>query len=187
MNSQSARLITAAVGLTMLAACGTGPGGTGPGAGGQASGSASSSSVVAWIQCVRTHGIPDFPGPDSSGQIPKIVSGQQVGVSDSVLQAAQTACQGLWPYQDPTRAQERLDLADALTFAHCMRSAGVPGFPDPVTDPNSGRAEFVISISKDGFDPQSPQVLAKVRECEHGLPASVLPGSPDGVEVSTSP
>ena len=166
----------------LAAACSTGSGGS-PNAGG----SARSSSVIAWTQCVRSHGVPDFPGPDSSGRIPKITSGQQVGVGDSVLQAAQGACQALWPYQAPSQAQQRQELTDALKFAECMRSHGVPKFPDPTTDPDSGRVKFVISSSQDGFDPQSPQILAKVHECEHGLPASELPGSPDGVEVDTSP
>jgi hypothetical protein len=31
--------------------------------------------------------------------------------------------------------------------------------------------EFVLRASQDGFDPHSPQVLAKARECEHVLPA----------------
>jgi hypothetical protein len=154
--------VMAAVG-PLAAGCSTGSGGS-P----NAEGSASSSSAVAWIQCVRSDGIPDFPGPDSSGQIPKITSGQQVGVSDSRLNAAQRACQDLWPYQAPTKAQQRQDLTEDLTFARCMRSHGVP-VPDPTTGPDGPR--FVISISRDGFNPHSPQILAKARECQHVMPA----------------
>lgn len=122
-------------------------------------------------QCMRSHGVPDYPGPDSSGQLPKIGSGQQVGVSDSRLTAAQGACQALWPYQAPTQAQLRQQLTGDLKFAQCMRSHGLPDFPDPTTV--DGQPEFVISISRDGFDPHSPQVLAKVRVCERVLPPGV--------------
>jgi Secretory lipase len=52
---------------------------------------------------MRSHGVPEFPDPGSDGQIPKITSGQKVGVSDSRFNAAQAACQHLWPYQPSTR------------------------------------------------------------------------------------
>jgi hypothetical protein len=45
----------------------------------------------------------------------------------------------------------------------------VPTLPDPVA--TNGRVEFVISVSKDGFNPQSPQILAKAHECQRVLPA----------------
>jgi hypothetical protein len=172
----------------LLAACSAGP--TSSGSGDPGNGvSATAPSAVRYTTCMRSHGVPAYPDPNGSGQLPKITpaSEAQLGVSQSRFTSAQTACQRLWPYQDPTQAQQQQDLADALTLARCMRDHGVPGFPDPTTDTASGRVEFVISASQDGFDPQSPQILGKVRECEHGLPASVLPGSPDGVEVTTSP
>ena len=50
-----------------------------------------------------------------------------------------------------------------------MRSHGVPNFPDPTS--SDGRVEFVISVSRDGFDPHSPQILAKAHECQYVLPA----------------
>ena len=121
---------------------------------------------------MRSHGVPDFPGPDSSGRIPKIAFGQQVGVSDSRLNAAQRACQALWPYQAPTQAQLQQQLTDDLKFAQCMRSHGVPNMPDPTM--SDGRVVFVFGVSRDGIDPHSPQILAKARECQHVLP----PGSP---------
>ncbi len=120
---------------------------------------------------MRSHGVPDYPEPDSSGQLPKITPPkiQQLGVSATRFNAAQTACAALWPYQAPTPAQQRQELAGDLKFARCMRSHGLPGFPDPTAEPNGPR--FLISISQDGFDPHSPGVLAKAHECQHVLPA----------------
>ena len=117
---------------------------------------------------MRSHGIPNFPDPNSSGQIPKEEI-LQLGVSTSVLQTAQGACQRLWPYQAPTQAQQRQQLTGDLKFAQCMRSHGVPHFPDPTS--SDGRVQFAISVSRDGFDPHSPQILAKAHECQHVLPA----------------
>jgi hypothetical protein len=113
--------------------------------------------------------VPDFPGPDSSGQIPKITSGQQVGVSNSRLNAAQGACQRLWPYQAPTQAQQRQQLTDDLKFAQCMRSHGLPNWPDPTN--SGGQVGFDISASRVGITSNSPQLIAKARECLHVLPA----------------
>jgi hypothetical protein len=117
---------------------------------------------------MRSHGIPDFPDPSSDGQIPKEKI-LQLRVSGSRLQAAQVACQRLWPYQAPSQAQQRQQLTGYLKFAQCMRSHGVPKFPDPTN--SGGHVEFVISISADGFDPHSSQILAKAHECQHVLPA----------------
>jgi hypothetical protein len=125
--------------------------------------------AVAYTQCMRSHGVPEYPEPDSSGQLQKIGSGQQVGVSDAQLNTASNVCQSLWPYQALTPAQQQQELTDDLKFAQCMRSHGVPTLPDPVA--TNGHVEFVISVSRDGFNPQSPQILAKARACQHVLPA----------------
>jgi hypothetical protein len=51
-------------------------------------------------------------------------------------------------------------------------------WPDPSMD-SQGRPVFVISISKDGFDPYSQQIWAKGNECSHLMPG--LPGLPAAV------
>ncbi len=168
-RARVAAVITVMAAAALLAAaCSGSPSSTGSGGSPNAGGSATSQ-LVAYTQCMRSHGVPDYPGPDSSGQMPKITSGQQVGVSDSRLTAAQGACQALWPYQAPTQAQQRQQLTDDVKFAQCMRSHGVPNFPDPTS--SDGRVEFVISVSRDGFDPHSPQIIAKAHECQYVLPA----------------
>ncbi len=169
-RARAAAVITVMAAAALLAAaCGGSPSSTGSGGPPNAGGSASSPSAVGYTSCMRSHGVPDYPDPDSSGQLPKITSGQQVGVSGSRLNAAQGACQDLWPYQPPTAAQQRQQLADDLKFAQCMRSHGLPNVPDPTTGPDG--PHFVISVSRDGFNPNSPQILAKARECQHVLPA----------------
>jgi hypothetical protein len=62
-------------------------------------------------------------------------------------------------------------------FARCMRSHGMPNWPDPTID-SEGRPVFAISISKDGFDPDSSQISAKADECQR------LTGSPIARAVS---
>jgi hypothetical protein len=168
MNTQPRVIaLIAAAGLALLAAaCDSSTGSTSGTA--SAGAVAAASTGVAFTQCMHAHGIPDYPAPQSNGQLQKIVSGQQVGVSDAVLHSASTACQSLWPYQALTQAQQQQELAEDLKFARCMRAQGLPKFPDPTA--THGRVLFVISASQDGFDPHSAQVLAKAHHCEDVLP-----------------
>jgi hypothetical protein len=191
-RARVAAVMTVMAAAALLAiACSDGPSSGGAGRSPSAGGSAISASAVRYTSCMRSHGVPEYPDPNSAGQLPKITPANeaQLGVSEARFQTAQTACQALWPYQGPTQAQQRQELTDALKFARCMRSHGVPNWPDPTTDPESGRVEFVIHPSQVGFDPHSPspQILSKARACERGLPAYMLPSSPNGVEVTTAP
>jgi hypothetical protein len=61
-------------------------------------------------------------------------------------------------------------LALQRAFAQCMRSHGVAKYPDPTVD-SQGRPIFVISISGDGFDPHSAQIMATEDECQRVAPA----------------
>jgi hypothetical protein len=177
--------------ILVLAGC------SGSGSGGalNAAGSANSSSAVGYSACMRSRGVPNFPDPDSSGELPKADAGH-LGVSSSQLQAAQRDCQHLLPgnggainadsiqqcmlTDDCPQSLVQQVRSEELRFARCMRSHGVPNWPDPIID-SQGRPVFAISISKDGFDPYSPQIWAKGNECSHlmpgvpGLPAAVSP------------
>jgi hypothetical protein len=180
-----------AVAVLVLAGCGGNPTSkTHPSSAGT---STSSPSAVAYSACVRCHGVPNFPDPDSDGQVPK-ADAQHLGVSSSQLQAAQQACQSLLPNHggvinassidqcmmagDCPRALVRQVLHEERTFAQCMRSHGVPNWPDPSID-SQGRPVFAISISKLGFDPYSPRVCAKGNQCSQLMPG--LPGLPAAV------
>ena len=142
---------------------------------------------------MRTHRVPNYPDPDNTGQLPK-PDARHLGVSSSQLRAAEHACQQLLPSSggainadsvqqcmqanDCPRALVQLVLEQERSFAGCMRSHGVPNWPDPSID-SQGRPVFAISISKLGFDPYSRQVWAKGNECSHLMPA--LPGLPAAV------
>lgn len=124
--------------------------------------------AVAFSQCMRSHGVPGFPDPDSSGVIPKsrVV---QLGVSESRMRAAGRVCNHLLPNggsgSQETAQQTRTRLADELSFARCMRSHGVARFPDP-----SAQGQLTVEmVQAQGIDVHSPAVLHVVQAC---LPAS---------------
>jgi hypothetical protein len=76
---------------------------------------------------------------------------------------------------DCPRALVRQVLNQERSFARCMRSRGVPSWPDPTIDPR-GRPVFAVSINKDGFNPYSAPIWAKSNECSNLMPD--LPGAP---------
>jgi hypothetical protein len=89
--------------------------------------------VLAYAHCMHSHGVPNFPDPDSSGAIPK---DKIIAVGDGPqFRAAESACLHVMPASGlgPEKAAlpPRTRLADALAFARCMRDHGFPNFPDP--------------------------------------------------------
>jgi len=120
-------------------------------------------------RCLRAHGVPNYPDPNASGQEPP---GSKQLIFTPHGQAAVGAC-SYWGNRihNDVAAQNQAARGEYVRFAHCMRAHGLPNFPDPVYA--EGRVEFVLRASQDGFDPHSPQVLAKAHQCESVLP----PGS----------
>ena len=175
----AAAIIAAVLGL---AACGGGSGGSS-----NAGGSTNSQSLDSFSSCMRSHGVPRFPYPDSSGALPK-TDPQQNGVSSSQFNAAQRACQHLLPNNGGALSVESLQQCEVagvcspaqmrqmmnagLRFAQCMRSHGVPKWPDPTT--SQGRVVFAYSVSRDGIDHHSPQIETKVNECYQLVPDAPL-------------
>lgn len=125
--------------------------------------------LVGFAGCMRSHGVPTFPDPDSSGGIPKPQVVAAAETNPNKFKAAQTACNpllpngGLGPQQ--TAQQQRTQLADELSFATCMRSHGVSRFPDP-----TAQGQLTVEmVESEGIDVHSPPVLRAVQAC---LPAS---------------
>jgi hypothetical protein len=81
-----------------------------------------------FAQCMRAHGVSNFPDPNVA---PGAFKGAFRDPSRA-LRAAATACAHLLPAgstHSPTHTQAQIDAL--LAFARCMRSHGFPSFPDP--------------------------------------------------------
>jgi hypothetical protein len=88
-------------------------------------------------QCLRDHGIPNFPDPvfDTHGQL-QIDDQLLRSLPASVTQSAEQACTAqIDAAQQAAGAQRPVatpqELAQATRFAQCMRQHGWPNFPDP--------------------------------------------------------
>jgi hypothetical protein len=182
--ARTAAAIIAAATLVLLSACDSSPSSTGPGGSPNAGGSASSPSAVSYSHCMRSNGVPDYPDPGSGGNLPK-GSAQRFGVSSSRLQAAEQACQHLLPAigvsLNATSIQEcylahvcplalvQQALTAGLKLAQCMRSHGVPDWPDP-TVASGGEPLFNITVPR----PPPPRVSTAINECGRLQPAGSL-------------
>ena len=135
--------------------------------GGEGGGAGAQDKMLAFARCMRTHGVSGFPEP-VEGKI-VIRGGPHTGVDprSSQFQAAQRACRAFAPQQTASPAQASQFQAKALRFSACMRSHGVPGFPDPKI--SGGAVQLTINRGS-GIDPRSPQFQAAQRACQSQMP-----------------
>jgi len=84
--------------------------------------------ALAYAQCIRDNGVPEFPDPDASGEFSGLSHEQQ---GNPAFQAAQQACRTLAPGGEHENFGDPAFVKQALAFAQCMRANGVPDFPDP--------------------------------------------------------
>jgi hypothetical protein len=169
-GSRRAGFAAAMAGVALLAAaCGGSPSTS-------TSGLTNYQKALAYSQCIRAHGVPNFPDPNSNGQIIQSANGTRgsgdQNVSSTVMQAANKACQHLLPNGGQvTPAQRQQVINQMLKYSQCMRSHGVPNFPDPSTSGTGG--EIALNFHGTGIDPKSPRLQAANRACQ-----SLRPGPP---------
>jgi hypothetical protein len=186
-----AAAVIAAAGLALLtAACGGSAGkhaaqhGSTTGSGGSASGS-SSASMLAFSRCMRSHGVANFPDPVDGVDLPKI-SPAILKVSSSQFNAGENACRNLLPTGEISGnsrgisdAVERCIVGGVCTpavthwlqskelpYAQCMRSHGLPSWPDPTTDAQ-GRTYFAVSQA---WAAHPPEPQSGICERQTGAP-----------------
>ncbi len=142
---------------------------------------------------MRTHGVPEFPEP-TEGKLLVHSSdhnGHVTGVNpeSAQFQAAQKACGKLAPNggKAPSAAEQTKMQESALNFSKCMRSHGVPNFPDPEFSHSGGGVGIRIGGRKgSGIEPNSPQFKAAQKTCQSDLPRPPgAKGGPGGGEVNS--
>ena len=149
-------------------ACSSGP--AGPGVANTGSPAATSSSqpgthnsrasALAFSQCMRAHGLTGFPDPNASG----VISATGIDPNSAAYKTAIAACQGLLPAQAP--GQQSQNLQQGLKLAKCMRTHGVPNFPDPNSQGGFSGTSGGNGPGNTGIDPQSPQFQQAQATCD---------------------
>jgi hypothetical protein len=145
--------------------------------------------VVAFSHCMRSHGIPEFPEPSEGHLLIRRSdhNGHVTGVNPQSAQfrAAMKACAKFSPKggKPPSPAEQAKLQEKALEFSQCMRTHGVPSFPDPEF-PRGGGVGIRIGGQKGGpskIDLNSPKFQAAQKACQSIMPGPK--GGPGGVAV----
>jgi len=131
-------------------------------------------------QCLRAHGLPSVPDPVVATDGP--AAGQGIlnksamkTYPDAVVLQATTACDAALARANIATGSNSSNLSPQqlqarLALAHCIRSHGVPNFPDP--NPTTGQVTPPPGLSKD-----SPSLLAAIKVCpSQARAAGLTPG-----------
>ena len=153
--------------------------------GGSGSSSSPGSQAVAYSACVRTHGVPNFPDPKvtTHGNGVSVAIGINPSISSNPhFKSAQQACSKLLPGGGPG-GEGNHQIAPSeqsryLKAAACIRSHGIPNFPDPTF---SGGG---VHIEHQGLNESSPAFKAAVHACESLIPGGVHGGSGSSHEAA---
>ncbi len=120
---------------------------------------------LAYAGCMRTHGEPNYPDPVlvNNSHEKGVTTPGDVDQNSPQYKAANSACKHLLPNDGggPTQAQVQQGMATLVKAAECMRSHGVPNFPDP-TESHGGKA---IGFQMNGVDPNTQQFRAAQKAC----------------------
>jgi hypothetical protein len=114
--------------------------------------------LLAYARCMRSHGMPSYPDPSQgSGGVGITLP----DTSSPQFQSAEQACRSLAP-PGQTGAQQAQSVAGELRFSQCMRSHGVPNFPDPPANGN-------LSVNGSAVGKGSPQFRHAYQSCRSDL------------------
>jgi hypothetical protein len=154
-----------------LTACGSsGKTNTGSGSDGEAAG-------LKFADCMRSHGVPNFPDPGPGGGI-QINSDSGINSQSPAFQSAQNACSKLLPGGGPPRGpvSESRKLA-MLRLAECMRKHGLSTFPDPTSAAPAPGTGFGIAFGGPGSFIAVPQSLLQSPAFNQAAAACNFPGA----------
>lgn len=115
---------------------------------------------IAFADCMRSHGVPNFPDPGAGGGI-QISPGSGLNPFSPAFKAAQAQCGILLPGGGPGahRQPSAQAKAEMLAMSVCMRAHGVSGFPDPTLSPPSNPAADSIAIGRGGVFLAVPKTI----------------------------
>ncbi len=112
---------------------------------------------LAYAECMRAHGLPGFPDPQSDGTFNSTKQNAGDFAGPGYLSANRSCAHLEGPGM--TSAQFQKNVSQALRFAACMRAHGIANFQASVG--TGGR----ISIGAQGANPDAPQFQAAQRAC----------------------
>jgi hypothetical protein len=110
-------------------------------------------SALAFSECMRSNGVPNFPDPKPGGGFEFPVGGGNIG--SPAFRSAQAKCMKLMPGGGPpgpgsTTHPSAQTMTKLVRIAACMRAHGISQFPDPRTSVPSDPAGYQEITDFDG-------------------------------------
>jgi hypothetical protein len=135
--------------------------------------------ALAFSNCMRAHGVSNYPDPTTSGGGVQISIGANSGVNTEspAFHSAQRSCTHLLPGGGPGSGPASPQaMAQALRVSQCMRAHGISGFPDPTTRQPSNPSDYSAVMGHNGvwlaipnsINPQSPAFEQAATACGFG-------------------
>lgn len=146
------------------------------------SATAKTDASLEFSQCMRSHGVSNFPDPGADGTL-DLTPSSGINPRSPAFQAAQQACKQYEPNKGAPPQMSESQRQAAFRFAQCMRRNGEPDFPDPTqtAPPGVGRVlvlrGMVFAIGTD-IDPRSPGFRQAAARCGVTPPGGVPSGRP---------
>lgn len=124
---------------------------------------------VKYSDCMRSHGVSNFPDPAAGGGFDIRALGNEA-LSPAFV-SAQKACANLLPGGVPPRITDA-QLHQMAAKANCIRHHGFPSFPDPTLGSGGRGVQYTLPAN---WNIQAPAVVAARKACAQvGIP---IPGA----------
>jgi hypothetical protein len=132
---------------------------------------ASVAQELRYAKCMRASGEPNFPDPNSQGAF-SFGSAQGIDPGSPQFRTAQGKCAKYIPHPSFSPARQQQLYEQMVRYSQCMRSHGVPSYPDPTKGAGGGVSVSIGGGPHSGLDPTSPIFQRAQQAC------SKIPGAP---------
>jgi len=121
-----------------------------------------SSAGVKYSDCMRSHGVPNFPDLNANGSVslPSSIDPQA-----PAFQSAEGTCASLRPQGSPPPPISLAQQKSFVANAECMRTHGIPDFPDPTFGP--GGHGLGVQFAPGAPRPSAAALLLASDKCLH--------------------
>jgi len=125
--------------------------------------------ALAFAQCMRENGVPDYPDPQQQGGKVQFNGGD---MNSPQAQKATEACRDKMPQGNAggPNGGAGIDSAKVAAWVKCMRDNGLPKFPDPDVSGNT----ITVPVGDTGIKPASPEFQKAQSACMPKYPGGML-------------
>ncbi|GAA2080023.1 hypothetical protein GCM10009801_38040 [Streptomyces albiaxialis] len=122
--------------------------------------------ALAYSECMRKNGVPDFPDPKRGEDGGVQLQGVKPKGNEAGFEKAERACRDKQPQMGGGKGGKPLDSQKVADWAECMRENGLKDFPDP--EINGGAME--LDFTGTDIRPQESAFQSARKKCQSKWP-----------------